>query len=597
MTALARPYWRQFTFALILLALSVAAEMAIPWLMKVVLDDVVSQADWTWREVAPYLMAIAISYIIGALLSYQQSLRFRHGALLVVRDVRRSLFARLLKLPMARFDNTPTGQLVSHITHDTESMRELFVSTLPTILQGSVRIVAIFTAMALLDWRLMLLSLALIPLLLGVMQLYRRVSMAAFDGVRRQVSLINGEINESLQGMTLIQAFNQQARIGAQFADENQQWQDYRNQSVAMDSWLLVPLTRLIGTLTAAAIITWFAGASLHTFVAIGTVYAFLNYIERFFDPFRQLSMELRKLQVASVAAKRVFELLDAPAYLALERASDAPLSPRLNARDTLDIEFRDVDFSYDGTNPTLKNVNLTVKQGSFTAIVGHTGSGKSSLINLLMRFYQPQQGEIYIGGAPLSQLDETERRALFGLVSQDPLLLRGSVYDNIALGNESISLDRAEQVARQVKADAFITQLPDGFHHTASDHTFSVGEKQLIALARVLAHDPQIYLLDEATANIDSDTELCVKAALDQLPKGRTVISVAHRLSTVRHADQILVFERGELAQSGTHETLIEHEGPYRQLYLAQQQEALQAQSQEISEVLPICPPQEITM
>ena len=574
------PHKLRFLTAFVMLAIAVSAEMAIPWLAKIILDDVIVPQQFEWQHLAWLTGLVMLFYVISALFTYLQAVTFRHSALLVVKDVRKELFSHVLNFPIRNFDKLPAGKLVSYITNDTESMRDMFVSTIPTIIQGGLRIGAIFIAIAILDWRLMLLSLVLIPVLLLTMHLYRKISMPVFDGIRTQVSNLNGKINESLQGMALIQAFRQERAFAEQFEQENQRWFQFRTRSIAIDSLMLLPLTRLVSTLTAAGIVAWFANGSLTTVVEVGTLYAFLNYIERFFDPFRQLSMELRKLQVATVASKRVFELLDD------ESEREHHSKAFVDVTEPYDIEFRNVDFGYEKDNPVLSDVSFTAKGGKFTAIVGHTGSGKSSVINLLMRFYKHQKGEILVGGEPIDSLPDAQLRQMFGLVSQDPTIFSGSVLENIDLSHDELDRDKATFAAKQVKAHSFIKQLAGGYEHKPSHGgaSLSVGEKQLLALARAISHDPNIFLLDEATANIDSDTEEAVKEALENIQDGRTVITVAHRLSTIQNADQILVMNKGRVVQSGNHDELIGQEGDYRDLYLAQK---AQEESEHLSSTL----------
>ena len=565
------PHKARFIVAFMMLTVAISAEMAIPWLAKIILDDVIVPQQFEWSHLMGLVSLVMLFYVISALFTYLQAVSFRHSALLVINDVRKQLFNHVLNFSISSFDKLSAGKLVSYITNDTESMRDMFVSTIPTVIQGSLRIIAIFIAIfiaiAILDWRLMLLSLVLIPILLTTMHLYRKISMPVFNGIREQISNINGRINESLQGMALIQAFNQEKAFKEKFEQENQRWFEFRTKSIAIDSFMLIPLTRLVSNLTAAGIVAWFAYGSLTTAVEVGTLYAFLNYIERFFDPFRQLSMELRKLQVATVASKRVFELLD--------EQSEQNRYPQEHVEISAphDIEFRHVDLSYDEGNLVLSDVNFVAKGGQFTAIVGHTGSGKSSVINLLMRFYQQQQGSILIGGKPIESLPEAQLRKLFGLVSQDPTIFSGSIKENIDLSHDRPNEEKVMLAAQQVNADHFIKRLTDGYDHHPGHGggSFSVGERQLLALARALSHDPSVFLLDEATANIDSETEETVKAALENIRDGKTVIMVAHRLSTIKNADQILVMNKGKVVQSGSHDELIVQAGDYRELYLTQ--------------------------
>ncbi|MDO6500755.1 ABC transporter ATP-binding protein [Photobacterium sanguinicancri] len=606
--AFSLPHKMRFIAAMSLLIVAISTEMAIPWLVKIILDDVIVPQTFDWSHLGLLCGAVMLFYVVSAAFQYAQSVMFRHGALLVVNDVRRQLYTHLLKLPISLFDRVPAGKMVSYVTNDTESLRDMFVTTMPTILQGTVRIVAIFIAIALLDWRLMLLSLFLIPILLLTMHWYRTLSMPIFDGVRQQVSNINNTINESLQGMALIQAFGQERAFGKKFEKDNEAWLAYRNRSIAIDSLMLAPFTRLIGTLTAIGIIAWFGVSSWGSAVAVGTLYAFLNYIERFFEPFRQLSMELRKLQVATVSAKRVFELLDEPlsheakagdGKVTGDQAIDdqavddkavdgqaidykAPVAPDPEHRAEVQashheaITFDGVSFSYDGKHNALSNVSFTAESGKFTAIVGHSGSGKSSVINLLMRFYQHQQGTITIGGKNIAGLPDPQLRKLMGLVSQEPYIFSGSVLENIDLSHQQTQREAAIHAAEQTGAAQFIERLEEGYDHQPgySGSSLSLGQRQLIAMARVLAHNPAIFLLDEATANIDSETEDTVKAALANMQQAKTVIAVAHRLSTVMNADKILVMHQGEIVQSGTHDELLITAGHYRDLYLAQKAE-----------------------
>jgi ATP-binding cassette subfamily B protein len=560
----------QFFGALIMLLIAVTTEMFIPWLAKVIIDDVIVPQQFEWQSLVWLLGLIITSYVISSLFTYFQSIWFRHGALKVVKDVRKQLFSHVLNYPIKRFDQEPSGKLVSYITNDTEALREMFMSTIPTVIQGSLRIIAIFIAMALLDWRLMLVSLILLPILLFVMHLYRKISTSVFEGIRAQISNINGRLSESLEGMLLIQAFRQEKNFRDKFEQENSNWFKFRSKSVVIDSLMLLPLTRLISTLTAAGILAWFAGASLTTVIAVGTLYAFLNYIERFFDPFRQLSMELRKLQVATVSSKRIFELLDENIEKDFHSTKTIPLG------DQYDIEFRNVSFSYEQNKPALSNVSFTAKTGQYTAIVGHTGSGKSSVINLLMRFYQQQHGDILVAGHPLSSFSEKQLHNIFGLVSQDPIVFNGSVLENIHLSVETPNEKKAIFMAQQVNANKFIENFSEGYHQKLGHGgaSLSVGEKQLLTIARTLSNDPNVYLLDEATANIDSESEETVKQALSSIQGGKTVIAVAHRLSTIQNADQILVLNNGKLIQRGNHDELIAQPGDYRDLYLAQQKQ-----------------------
>ncbi|CAH0535795.1 putative multidrug resistance ABC transporter ATP-binding/permease protein YheH [Vibrio stylophorae] len=594
-----RAHQMHLAMAFALLAIAISAEMAIPWLAKIIIDDFIVPQHFDWVHLLWLCGAMFGLYVVQFGFQYLQGFAFRRSALFVVKDVRHALFAHLLKLPMAMFDQNRTGRLVSYVTHDTEALRDLFVSTLPTMIQGSLRITAIFIAIAILDWHLMMLTLLLIPVLLLVMQGYRKLSAPVLNGVRIQLSHIHHRISESLQGMALIQAFGQTQQFNEKFRQNNDAWFAFRTRAIAIDSLMLLPLTRLIGALTTFAIVAWFGAASLKAAIEIGTLYAFLNYIERFFDPFRQLSMELRKMQVALVSSAQIFELLDTPAepIHALVHAQEhepeqqhkqTPANHRLHQQnlpafsdapfDTpkAAIAFRNVHLRYPDGTLALDDVSFTVNQGEFTAIVGQSGSGKSSIINLLMRFYPHQQGDVLLEGESIETLSNRQLSQMMGLVSQLPHLFSGTIQDNIAL-SDTCTDERAQRAAQSIDASRFIERLSQGYQHPIhhGGGALSMGEKQLIALARVLAHDPKVYLLDEATAHLDSETEEVVKRALASIPQGRTVIAVAHRLSTIRHAQQILVMDKGKIVQRGTHNQLVAEAGAYQTLYLAQQEQA----------------------
>ncbi len=578
----AQPHRWLFIRAMALLIVATGAEMAIPWLMKIMLDDVIVPGDYDWK-VLIFLCGLMLAlYVLSSALQYLQDLSFQQGALQVINDIRRKLFGHLLNLPISFFDKMPVGKVVSRVTNDTESMRDLFVSVVPTIFQGSFRILGIFIAISLLDWRLMLLSLFLIPILLGVMQLYRKLSAPIFDGVREHLSDINTHISESLQGMRLIQAFNQQNHNRARFEQSNEAWRHFRRKAVGMDSLLLAPFTRMLGLFATVMVVGWFGRASWTSVVEIGSIYAFINYLERFFEPFRQLSMELSKLQVSMVSSDRVFEVLDEAPEKDMAVSVDAGTASDIAAGKELypiaggSLEFCNVSLSYDGRHQALDDISFVAPAGQFTAIVGHSGSGKSSIINLLMRFYHHQRGEMRIDGQLLSGLPDHQLRETFGLVLQEPFIFSGSLKDNIDLANPNISQATVVDAAEQVQASRFIERLSDGYDHQPgySGQSLSIGERQLLAFARTMAHDPRILLLDEATANIDSETETLIKKALLNLRHGRTTIAIAHRLSTIRDANQILVMDKGRIVQRGTHEELIAQPGHYLDLYLAQKME-----------------------
>ena len=561
-----RPYSKGFISAFLLLMLATAFEMASPWVMKIILDDYIAVGNNDINTLVMLGIALASTYVGASILQYIQGVMFQDNALEVIHDIRQKAFSHLLKLPMKYFDGEPTGRLVSRLTNDSEVIRQMFVGVIPAILRGALKLVGIFTALALLDFKLMLLMLVIVPVLLGSMRLYQNLSRPVVAGVRAKLADINTSLNESLQGMQIIQATNQEEHRRAEFAENNKEWSLLRRKVIGIDSLLLMPFGHFLQTMALAGIVAWFGWKAGFSVIEVGTIYAFINYLARFFEPFRQISMQLGNLQQSLVAAERVFELLDEPEESRSQTGHASVTSGKM--------EFNNVSLSYDGKNQALDNVSFTVEPGQFTAIVGHSGSGKSSIINLLMRFYQHQQGQVLIDGQPLNNMSESALRNHVGLVFQEPYIFSGSLAENISLNHADISMSDVISAARKVSADPFIRKLSDGYDHQpgAGGQALSTGERQLLSFARTVAQDPRILLLDEATANIDGETEQSIKDALITLRSGRTTIAVAHRLSTIQDADQILVMDKGQIVQRGTHSELLNQTGHYRDLYLSQQ-------------------------
>lgn len=579
----ARPYQWQCLSAFTILMLATALEMLAPWLMKIILDEHIPRglADTLGgnRDLLMTGGALLATYIGSAILQYIQSVKFQTTAIYIVHDLRRVLVAHVLKLPMRYFDSQPTGLLVSRITNDSEMLRQMFVSVIPAMLQSVFRVVGICVAMSLLDIRLMFMTLILIPIILLAIRIYQKISHPVIHGVRSQLANINTRINETLTGMRIVQATGQEARLQQQFDQDNEQWSQLKRKNINIDSLLLMPFTHLLNGIALAVVVGWFGYQAGYTTIEVGTVYAFINYLGRFFEPFRQITMQMSSLQQALVASERIFHILD-------ENTDSTHQSDGSESRiDRGKLAFNNVSLSYDSKNLALDNVSFTIEPGQFVAIVGHSGSGKSSVINLLMRFYQHQRGEILIDDQPLASFGENALRQGIGLVFQEPYIFSGTMAENISLNHPQITDEQVQAAARKVHADPFIQSLAHGYLHKPGPggKALSSGERQLLSFARTVAQNPKVLLLDEATANIDGETEHHIKEALITLRENRTTIAVAHRLSTVVDADQILVMEKGKIVQRGTHEQLIQLEGHYRDLYLAQQTaQQLQATEQQ---------------
>ena len=420
--------------------------------------------------------------------------------------------------------------------------------------------------MFLLNPMLALFALALLPVIFFIVYLYRKLSSAVYMEMREKLSELNAKLAESLSGMSIVQAFRQEKRLNEEFDDINDQHFNSMMANTKLNSLLLRPVIDLIYFAAIILILSYFGFTSFETAVEIGVVYAFITYINRFFEPINQMMERLAMFQQAIVAASRVFTLLDEDDLEPQQASSKAQIT---DGR----IEFRNVSFSYDGDRDVLKHISFAVNPGETVALVGHTGSGKSSIINLLMRFYDFERGDILIDGQSIKTFSQQEIRHKLGLVLQDPFLFYGTVASNIRLYNEDLSDVDVVDAAKFVQADEFIRTLPGEYEHQVTERgsTFSSGQRQLIAFARTIATNPKVLVLDEATAAIDTETEVAIQSSLDHMRKGRTTIAIAHRLSTIQDADLILVLHQGEIIERGTHQQLLAQKGLYEKMFLLQ--------------------------
>lgn len=556
--------------AFALLLLGTGADLLGPILIKIFIDDHLTprsfgQSDMLWLA-GGYIGLIMVSSFIN----YVQLVLFQTSAMKIIQSLRIDIFSKVHSLGLRFFDRTPVGSLVSKITNDTEAIKEFYVSVLSAFVQNIVYLIGIFGAMFYLNVKLGLFCLFLLPVIVFIMALYRKYSSQSFLNMREKLSELNAKLNESLQGMSIIQAFNQQKRLKKEFATVNKEHNEAWIKNIKYNGLLLRPAVDLVYVLALVIILSFFGIQSFNSPVEIGVIYAFVNYMDRFFEPINTMMMRLSLFQQAIIAAGRVFELLDEP--------DNAPTSNRAERHEINQgaIEFKNVTFSYDGKQPVLKNITFTAKPGETVALVGHTGSGKSSITNLLMRFYSFESGEILIDSVPIQDYENDELRRKVGLVLQDSFLFTGDISHNIRLFNPSISDEEVREAAGFVQADEFISRLPGGYAHEIGERgaTFSSGQRQLISFARTMAFSPRVLILDEATANIDTQTEDAIQAALEKMRSGRTTIAIAHRLSTIQDADLILVLHDGEIVERGTHHQLVSLEGLYHKMYTLQQGE-----------------------
>lgn len=553
-----------------LLLLATAGQVLGPVLVKVFLDDYVTQGHYPVLELGGLALAYVIFYALSAWAGYQNAMRFNEVAFNVVRTIRSQVFAAVMRKPLSYFDHRPTGALVSRITNDTEAIKELFVQVMSTFVQNVTLVIAVFIAMAYLDVRLMLLCSIILPTVIIVMFYYQRLSAPRYHRARSVLSRINATLSESIQGMRIVQMLNQQKRFNADFGNVSQDLFNARMSNLRLDALMLRPLPDLIRTLTLAGLLYYFGTQSFESVVEVGVIYAFINYLSRITQPVVEMTQRLSLLQQAVVAGERVFGIMD--------EASESQL-PSASLIGAGRVQVEDLGFSYDGEHPVLEGIDFTVEPGQFYAIVGHTGSGKSTLMSLLLRFYTPQKGRILIDGTPLDQIDQDNLREQMGVVLQDPFISAGSVRDNITLGLP-IPEEKMIAAAQQAQLHEFVMSLPDGYDTLLGERggNLSTGQRQLLSLARTLAREPRILILDEATANVDSHTEAVITKALNKLRGSTTILAIAHRLSTITHADQIVVLHQGRIVQQGPHQALLAQDGLYRHMHELQLQKALVA-------------------
>ena len=504
--------------------------------------------------------------LCGSLFTYGQRLMLQISANRIMQKMREDVFTHTQRLPVGYYDNMPAGKIVSRITNDTEAVRELFVNVLANFFSGILTISAVLVALFLLDVRLALFALPMIPILAAWILLYRRVAGRINRFLRARLSDINAMINESIQGMPIIRAFRREERTNREFDELNRSYFAYQNKLIMLNALTSYNLVHLLRNMMLLVMVLLFAGDLLGPSVTVGVLYAAIELINRMMNPVVGIVNQLPNLETARVSAERVFELLDEPGVDVSE--GDMP-------RYRGDVEFRNVSFAYKDGETVLHNISFHARPGETVALVGHTGSGKSTIMNLLFRFYDIQQGSILIDGKDIREWSRQHLRRHMGIVLQDPFLFTGTIASNVSLEDPGISRERVEQALRDVGAYDMFANLPGGIDEPIMEKgaTLSAGQRQLISFARALAFDPAILILDEATSSVDTETETIIQRALDVLKRGRTTFIIAHRLSTIRSADQILVLDRGQIVERGTHDELMALRGKYYAMYRSQQE------------------------
>ena len=565
-----KPYAKYFYGALILAAAISVVNVLLPRLLQTFMNQHLHRMSPTWRLLIVFALLYFTITLVKAVAQFFSDYWFMSAAEFMVEDVRMKLYRKLHTLGMRYFDQTPAGSLVSRVTNDTSSFTDFWELFL-TLTTGVFAIVSAFIAMWLTDVHVMLVTLLFVPLLLGSIWLYQVVATKVYRHMREKLSQLNAQLAEAITGMSVIQQFRQESRLAGEFAQTNNAYYQARVRMVKTNSLLLSPMVDLLYGGAIIAVMLTFSWTSQSATIAAGTVYAFLSYVAAFYNPIDSAMDSLSSFQDGVVAGSRVLAIL---ADDTLEPTQQAPANGRITAGK---VEFRDVSFSYDGEHDVLKHISFVAEPGQTVALVGHTGSGKSSTINAMMRFYEFQSGDILIDDQSIRQLDMADFRRQVGLVLQEPFLFYGDIAFNIRLYNSQITDDQIEAAAKFVHADEFIRSLPQGYHEPVVERgaAFSTGQRQLLSFARTIVRDPKILVLDEATANVDTETETIIQQSLAKMRQARTTIAIAHRLSTIKDADLILVLDQGEIVERGSHESLLAQNGRYADLYRMQMGEA----------------------
>ncbi|MGT2803096.1 ABC transporter ATP-binding protein [Streptococcus henryi] len=548
--------------ALTLLLLTTVVRSAIPLVASYFIDNFLTNMDQTAMMI---LVGYYLMYVLQTIIQYLGNLFFARVSYSIVRDIRRDAFANMEKLGMSYFDKTPAGSIVSRITNDTESISDMFSG----ILSSFISAIFIFTVTLLTMLRLNAVLTGwvalFLPFIFILVNIYRKKSVAVIAKTRSLLSDINSKLSESIEGIRIIQAFSQEERLKDEFEAINKEHVEYANRSMALDSLFLRPALSLLKLLAYAILMAYFGFRGMELGISAGLMYAFIQYVNRLFDPLIEVTQNFSVLQTSMVSAGRVFDLIDETAYEPSQENSGAEIEEG-------NIEFKNVSFSYDGKNQILDNISFKVNKGETIAFVGHTGSGKSSIINVFMRFYEFQSGQVLLDGVDIRNYSQEQLRKNVGLVLQDPFLYHGTVKSNIKM-YQDISDEDVQAAAEFVDADQFIQKLPDKYDSPVAERgsSFSTGQRQLLAFARTVASQPKVLILDEATANIDSETEQIVQNSLAKMRQGRTTIAIAHRLSTIQDANCIYVLDKGRIIESGSHEELLALGGTYHKMYQLQ--------------------------
>lgn len=564
-----KPYQSRFLMAFGLTVIGALLAVARPKLVAYGLDEYITPKDMTGLNL---LVVLLVSVILGeSLIGYFKTYLTAWLGQSVIRDMRNKVFQHILRLRLNFFDNTPVGQLQTRTISDIETLNDVFSSVFVRILSELLLLVFILVMMFSTNWILTLVVLTTVPMMFYATAVFKKHIKTAFQRVRNSVSNMNTFLQERLTGMNIVQVFDRQEIEAEKFDGINENLRGAHLKSVLAYS-LFFPVMEIISALALALLVWYGAGRILKADMAFGELTAFIMYINMFFRPLRMLADQFNTLQMGMVSAERVFKILDNDNLTPIK--ADIPLTEAPAQTQGASIRFDKVHFAYKDEDWVLRDISFDAKPGQSIALVGSTGSGKTTIINLLGRFYDIQKGDIYLDGTSIHDMRLDDLRQRMGVVLQDVFLFSGSIRDNISLKNTRISQAQIEEAARRVGAHDFIEKLPGGYDYDVRERgaTLSLGQRQLIAFARVLVYDPQILILDEATANIDTESEAIIQQAIETVMKGRTAIIIAHRLSTIQKSDQIIVLEKGRIEEQGSHNELLRQEGLYYNLHTLQE-------------------------
>ena len=555
LTALALAF--TFLTSLLLTAIPLAAR----WYIDHLVDP--TEAGSPVLTAFQFLILYYGLFIGRVLATYLSQLTFACVSNSIVRDIRLDIFQNLQRLGMSFYDQTAAGSIVSRVTNDTQAVADMFSTVFSSLVSSFLLFLVTLVTMFSLDWHLTIWILPFLPIIWFSIRLYRKLSNRLVKMTRQKLSDINVKLSESIEGMRIVQAFRQEKRLTDEFEQINGEHLDYANRSVDVNSLFLRPAMTLLQVLAYAVILTFFGLNWQSSGFTAGLIYAFIQYVNQLFQPLIDVTQNFATLQTSTISAGRVFEMMDRDDYEPKQAGS-------LKEIERGDIRFEHVSFSYDGKRDVLKEISFEVKNGQTIAFVGHTGSGKSSIINLFMRFYEFDRGRILIDGQDIKDYSQEALRKSIGLVLQEPFLYHGTIASNIRMYHEELTDEEIRQAAAFVDVADYIESLPGGYDHPVTERgsTLSTGQRQLLAFARTIAAQPKILILDEATANIDQETEEMIQNSLKKMRQGRTTIAIAHRLSTIQDADCIYVLDKGKIIESGNHDQLIALGGTYKKMY-----------------------------